>query len=195
MHIISHRVNTIASLKKTSKTYGVEVDIRSFAGTLILHHDPLILGEAFEEWIKFYDHGTLILNVKEEGLEIHLLELMYRYNIENFFFLDQSFPFLRKTAFEGESRCAVRVSEYEDINTALSLSGLIDWAWIDCFSNFPLSLENAESLQNAGFKLCIVSPELQGRGSVSEILRFRNHIQLLGIKGDAVCTKHADLWD
>ena len=55
-------------------------------------------------------------------------------------------------------------------------------------------LDKAEQLQNAGFKLCIVSPELQGRGSLSQILDFRNQIQLLGIKGDAVCTKHADLW-
>jgi hypothetical protein len=194
MQIISHRVNTIALLKKIPKKFGVEVDIRSIGDALIIHHDPFIIGEVFEEWIKLYEHGTLILNVKEEGLEQRLLELMKKYQIEDFFFLDQSFPFLKKTASEGESRSAVRVSEYEDINTALSLSGMVDWVWVDCFNDFPLNLEKAEELQKAGFKLCIVSPELQGRGDISHILDFRSKIELLGIKGDAVCTKHADLW-
>ena len=194
MHIISHRVNTIALLKKIPKKFGVEVDIRSIGDALIIHHDPFIIGEVFEEWIKLYEHGTLILNVKEEGLEQRLLELMKKHQIEDFFFLDQSFPFLKKTASEGESRSAVRVSEYEDINTALSLSGMVDWVWVDCFNDFPLNLEKAEELQKAGFKLCIVSPELQGRGDISHILDFRSKIELLGIKGDAVCTKHADLW-
>ena len=132
--------------------------------------------------------------MKEEGLESRLLDLMSQYRIEDFFFLDQSFPFLRKTALIGEGRCAVRVSEYEDINTALSLSGMVDWVWVDCFSDFPLNLQMSEQLQNAGFKLCFVSPELQGRRDTSDILHFRNKIELLGIKGDAVCTKHADLW-
>ncbi len=194
MNIISHRINTIALLKDTPKLFGVEVDIRSIGDTLIIHHDPFIRGEIFEEWLKFYDHGTLILNVKEEGLESRLLELMNKYQIEDFFFLDQSFPFLKKTASQGESRCAVRVSEYENISTALTLSGLVDWVWVDCFSYFPLNLEKAEELQSAGFKLCIVSPELQGRGGFSHVLDFRNKIESLGIKGDAVCTKHADLW-
>ena len=125
-----------------------------------------------EEWIKHFNHKTLILNVKEEGLEERLLRIMNKNNIEDFFFLDQSFPFLRKTALNGERRCAVRVSEYEDTSTALSMAGTIDWIWVDCFSYFPLSQDSAEQLQNAGFKLCFVSPELQGRGKISEIMNF-----------------------
>lgn len=194
MQVISHRVNSIALLKNIPKFCGIEVDIRSNESQLIIHHDPFEKGENFEEWLKFYKHKTLILNVKEEGLEEHLLFLMSKYSIEDFFFLDQSFPFLKKTAFNGESRCAVRVSEYEDINTALSLTGKIDWVWVDCFSNFPLNKIKADQLKNAGFKLCFVSPELQGRDSISEIINFRNQIEQLGIKGDAVCTKHTELW-
>ena len=194
MHKILHRINTIDSLKQTPRAFGVEVDIRSNNNNLIMHHDPFEEGELFEKWIEFFDHGTLILNVKEEGLEEPLLDLMKKHNINNFFFLDQSFPFLWKTVSRGESRCAVRVSEYEDINTALLLEGLIDWVWVDCFTHFPLSKKKAEQLQNAGFKLCIVSPELQGRSELSQVINFRNQIELLGIKGDAVCTKHADLW-
>ena len=67
MHTILHRVNTIALLEKTSSNLGIEVDIRSNGENLILHHDPFQKGELFEDWIKHYNHGTLILNVKEES--------------------------------------------------------------------------------------------------------------------------------
>ena len=94
----------------------------------------------------------------------------------------------------GEKRCAVRISEYENIETALSLSGMVDWIWVDCFNHFPLNNEDANRLKNAGFKLCIVSPELQGRSDHKYIKEFRSNIELLGINGDAVCTKYPDLW-
>jgi hypothetical protein len=181
-------------LRETPTIFGVEIDIRSNTDSLILHHDPFQDSELFEDWLNFFNHGTLILNVKEEGLESECLRLMKKYEIHDFFFLDQSFPFLKKTASQGEKRCAVRVSEYEDISTALSLTDMVEWVWVDCFSRFPLDKGKSEQLQNAGFKLCIVSPELQGRDGSSEILDFRHQIELAGIKGDAVCTKRPDLW-
>ena len=194
MHRILHRVNTREELINTPVDLGVEVDIRSNAKDLIIHHDPFSKGELFEEWLAHYQHGTLILNVKEEGLEDPLIELMHQNNIDDYFFLDQSFPFLRKTALMGEKHCAIRVSEYENIETALSLSGLVDWVWVDCFNHFPLNNEDANRLKNAGFKLCIVSPELQGRSDLIHVKEFRSKIELLGINGDAVCTKYPDLW-
>ncbi len=195
MHTILHRINTIAMLEKTPSNFGVEIDVRSNGKNLILHHDPFKQGELFEDWIRSYHHGTLILNVKEEGLESSLLKLMNQYKINDFFFLDQSFPFLRKTAVMGESRCAVRVSEYENIETVLSLSGMVDWVWVDCFTRFPLKKKEADQLTNAGFRLCLVSPELQGRKERAHVIEFRYEVELLGIKGDAVCTKYADLWN
>jgi hypothetical protein len=195
MHKILHRINTIEALENTPLKYGVEVDIRSFGKDLVIHHDPFEKGQFFEDWIKSYRHGTLILNVKEEGLEEKLIKLMKFYSINNFFFLDQSFPFLRKTAINGESRCAVRISEYESIDTAFNLKGIVQWAWIDCFTKFPLKLEDAEKLQKHGIKLCFVSPELQGYTDYEYVKSFRNEILQKGIKGDAVCTKYPNLWD
>jgi hypothetical protein len=102
---------------------------------------------------------------------------------------------LIKTAKSNERRCAVRVSEFEHIKTAMTLSGKIDWVWIDCFTHFPLTNEDARRLQvDGGFKLCFVSPELQGRTSLNGIKKYIEVIKSLGIKGDAVCTKHPDLW-
>lgn len=195
MKLIAHRRNTLNELNATPTQYGVEMDIRSYGEKLVIHHDPFVEGESFDAWIAAYRHGTLILNVKEEGLEARLIEVMRRFRIDDYFFLDQSFPFLIKSAKAGESRCAVRVSEFESIQTALTLAGKVDWAWVDCFSHFPLSHEDAKSLREAGFKLCLVSPELQGRDAERGIPQLAGLLADRNIVADAVCTKRPDLWE
>ena len=195
MELIAHRRNTITELRATPVKYGVEVDIRSQGSRLVIHHDPLVNGESFEDWIEAYRHGTLILNVKEEGLEDALLGIVARRQIEKFFFLDQSFPFLMRYANRGERRCAVRVSEYESIETALTLAGRIDWAWIDCFTRFPIDSAQARRLRQGGFRLCLVSPELQGRDAATGIPALRALLKELAVTAEAVCTKRPDLWE
>lgn len=194
MKFIAHRINTVEQLLATPTRFGIEMDIRTMGSEMILHHDPFVDGENFERWLSNYRHGTLILNVKEEGLEKALLELMTRYGIEDFFFLDQSFPFLVKTSRGGERRCAVRVSEFEAIETVMSLAGMVEWVWVDCFTRFPLTREQAHALQSAGFKLCLVSPELQGREASVSIPQMLSLLQDLEIEAEAVCTKRPDLW-
>lgn len=194
MNFISHRRNTVAELQATPTEYGIEVDIRSDNGQIIIHHDPLARGEDFEFWLKHYQHGTLILNVKEEGLEARLIELMSQYGISQYFFLDQSFPFLIKWSILGERRCAVRVSEFESIETALTLAGKIDWVWVDCFTRFPLTGNDAKKLQDAGFQLCLVSPELHGRSADTEIPKLATLLRERSIAPEAICTKEPELW-
>lgn len=195
MHRIQHRVNTREQLLKCPFDLGVEIDIRSYGEKLILHHEPYVEGECFENWLTAFNHGTLILNVKEEGLEERLISLVNSKGIDNFFFLDQSFPFLIKTLNYGEKRCALRISEYESIDTAMSLAGKVEWIWVDCFTRFPLTSASAYKLREEGaFKLCFVSPELQGRTKKDDVITFRKNIEALGIEGDAVCTKYPDLW-
>ncbi len=195
MKLISHRRNTVSELLATDSKYGIEVDIRSQGDRLIIHHDPGVAGESFEEWINAYRHGTLILNVKEEGLESRLIALMQSKRITDYFFLDQSFPFLVKWSKVGEHRCAVRVSEFESLETALTLAGKVDWVWVDCFTHFPLSEQDARRLKDAGFKLCLVSPELQGRDANIEIPQLASLLKERNIVADAVCTKRPDLWE
>lgn len=195
MKLISHRRNTRGELAATPTKYGVEVDIRSRGTELIIHHDAFVDGESFDDWISGYRHGTLILNVKEEGLEARLIELMRQHGIDDYFFLDQSFPFLVKWSKLGEHRCAVRVSEFEAVETALTLAGKVDWVWVDCFTHFPLESADAQWLKDAGFKLCLVSPELQGRPAEVEIPQMAALLQERGIVADAVCTKRPDLWE
>lgn len=194
MHVIQHRLNTIAQLQNASRQHGVEIDLRSQGEGIILHHDPFQVGDRFAEWLSHYDHGTLVLNVKEEGLEKKIEILLQEKGIGDYFFLDQSFPFLVKSFLQGQRRCAVRFSEFESIETVSRLAGKVDWVWVDCFNDYPLTKESEVLLHQMGFKLCLVSPELQGRPLPEAIHLTQAWLTKQGIVTDAVCTKRHDLW-
>ncbi len=194
MEIIAHRINTINKLKNLNINLGVEIDIRSNEKDLIICHDPFSDYINLKDWLSFYNHGTLILNVKENGLEEELLKTMKSFKKENFFILDQSFPYLINTINNGEKRCAVRLSEYESIKSVLSLKEKLNWVWIDFFTKFPVDFEIYTILKKHNFKLCIVSPELQGHAN-SKCLDLKNFIKSNKMYFDAVCTKKVKFWE
>ena len=95
---VRHRINTISNLLETPTRFGVEIDLRSSHQDIILCHDPFSKNSVnFRDWLQHFDHRFLILNVKEEGLENHITQILTKLSINNYFFLDQSFPFLIKT--------------------------------------------------------------------------------------------------
>lgn len=191
-HYIAHRINTLAALADIPKEFGVELDLRDRGERLILQHDPFVDGEDAEPFFASYKgHGTLILNIKSERIEFKVLELMKKYEIENYFFLDSSFPMIYQLIKHGETRSAVRFSEYESIDTVMKLEGLVEWIWVDCFSYLPISPDLYTLLKNCGFKLCLVSPELQGRPE--DIATYRDTLKNGAIEFDAICTKHANI--
>lgn len=187
---IAHRINTSQQLKETPQEYGVELDLRPDGDIIRIHHDPFSGGEDFEEWLKSYNHAFIILNTKAEGMEERLLELMKKHQIENYFFLDLSIPFLIKYMKKGVSKIAVRFSEFEPIEFVQKFAGKLEWVWVDCFTDLPLNPENYQILKQH-FKLCLVSPELQGHG-FEMIECYKNRLKEMPI--DAVCTKKPDLW-
>ena len=194
MNFIAHRVNTIEELKKIPKEFGVEIDLRDYGDKLILEHDPFKGGEKFEEYLKFYDQGTMILNIKSERIEHKVLELIKKYNIKDYFFLDSSFPMIFLLANSGEKNIALRFSELEGLDTILAMRGKVDWVWVDCFTKLPINKENFNILKQAGFKLCLVSPELQGRPE--DIPIYKEYLEREEIIFDAICTKqyNIELW-
>ncbi len=193
MIIISHRVNTIDQLSKITKEYGIEIDLRTKNEKIIISHDPFKNGIYFEDWIKYYKHKLLVLNIKEDGLEGEIIKILKKNKIEKFFFLDQSFPSIIKSINKSEKRCAIRISEYESIETAISLRGKVEWIWIDHFNKFPLNFKECKYLKNLGFKICIVSPELQ-KGNLNSAKELKNKLSYYKIKFSAVCTKYPEIW-
>ena len=194
MLYIAHRINDINQLKQTPSEMGVEIDIRSNGQNLILQHDPFTAGTKFYDWLKCYQHQLIILNIKEEGLEERILSYLNEFNIKNYFFLDQSFPFLVKSARQGQKQSAVRVSEYESIKTVKNLARQVNWVWIDYFTKFPLDPFEINELKQLDFKLCMVSPELQGYDPEIEISKLAHLFNSSQIQLDAICTKRPGLW-
>ncbi len=188
---VAHRINTVEQLKAVPPVYGIELDIRYEGKELILHHDPFVTGEKLDDFLVHYRHALLILNTKSEGMEEAVLKLMKKHKIEHYFFLDLSLPFLVKYMRKGVKDIAVRFSEFEPIEFALAFAGKVNWVWVDCFTHLPLTAEVYSQLK-AHFKICLVSPELQGF-PVERISEFRKQIK--GMDIDAVCTKRPELWE
>ena len=191
MLYIRHRINTVKDLETVPVTMGIEIDIRYEGSKLILQHDPYKNGEYFEDLLKKYKHSFIILNVKNEGVEEETLRLVNAYGVKDYFFLDLSFPAIIKLSKKGENNIAVRFSEYEPLEQTLLLKNIAKWVWVDCFNKMPLDNFAYERLKN-DFKLCIVSPDLQGYSS-GKISEHRN--MLKDFKIDAVCTKTPHLWE
>jgi hypothetical protein len=186
---IVHRINTIAKLKQIPHEYGVEVDVRYAADKLILNHDPFVDGEDFENWLDYYQHAFIILNIKSEGIEERTIEAVIKRGITDYFLLDLSIPFMVKQIKKGNHKLAVRFSEYEPIESVFSFNELADWIWVDCFTDFPLTVQNRKKLE--AFKICLVSPELQGHSS--EVIK-KTKQRYSQIRIDAVCTRNPELW-
>lgn len=174
------------------KDWGVELDIRADGNELILNHDPFKGGERFVDYLAEYQHGLLVLNIKEAGIEEEVLRMVRVRGVREFFLLDVEFPYLYRAARRGERAIAVRYSEDESIETALKYKDKVDWVWIDTISRLPLSPEVVQQLH--GFKTCLVCPERWGRPQ--DIPSYRKQIASLGFKVDAVMTAEscAEAW-
>jgi hypothetical protein len=196
MLYIQHRVNSSDDLKSLDRDWGCEIDLRSDVtrpDEIILSHDPWHRGESFEEWLKVYASlgmkGPLILNTKEDGLESRILKLIEAYAIDSWFFLDTALPTL--VAWTTKPLCrrfAIRVSQFESVEQALTFAGRAEWVWADCFDAKPLPHSAIERLKGA-FRICLVSPELQ-KGALQAIDDFSS----LWPFADAVCTKSPKTW-
>lgn len=194
MKIIRHRVNTSEDLRKIPKQYGVEIDLRwSHDAGIYLSHDPNSPGEVFRDWLESYDHGTLILNVKEDGIEQEIIGLLDSFSINEFFFLDQPFPTLIKCII-NKVPSAIRISEYEDFPK--SLPGTPEWLWVDSFTGSWKHLTTSlETAANSNIKICVVSPELQGRSDIAELNDIKTKIgDLWKMDSLFVCTKNPENW-
>ena len=187
--IIAHRINKIADLKKIPQNFGVEIDLRAHNDRIIITHDPFDYqgAEDFEDYLAAYKHQTLILNIKSERIELKILHLLKKYHIENYFFLDCSFPMIWALVNQGENNIALRFSEFEGYDTIFNLVDKIRWVWIDCFTKLPINKEIYDKFRSHNLKLCLVSPELQNQDH-----KLEDYKALLGkeqIHLDAICTK------
>jgi hypothetical protein len=193
MEIIIHRVNTLNELKDIHPRYGVEIDIRSHASDLVLNHEPFSMGDRLIDYLDEYKHGTLILNIKESGIEDSVIELVKNHsNIKSYFLLDIEFPYLYNASKNGQKNMAIRFSEFESIDSVKKFINKVKWVWIDTFNKLPIS--NSNSLILKKFNTCLVCPERWNRKD--DILKYKQVLKNMNFDIDAVMTSKSciDNW-
>jgi hypothetical protein len=192
MEIIIHRVNKIKDLINTSINFGVEIDIRTNGSKLILSHDPFIKGDRLEDYLENYKHKTLVLNLKEAGIEENVLDLIKINSVKSYFLLDVEMPYIYLAAKKGQKNIAVRFSEYEDISLTKHFTNKLKWVWIDTATKLPINKDNIKILSK--FKSCLVCPERWGRKQ--DINKYKKKLTKLKFKPTAIMTslKHVKDW-
>ena len=189
--IIAHRINILNSQiakEVFPKCDGIEFDIRDSAGHLIVQHDAFKTGQSFSDFLlycpidKFY-----IVNVKAEGVEELAIQMLEAAGIFHFVLLDCGIPAIMKLRKAGENRVALRFSEVESIESIDLLRNAATWVWVDCFQAYPLTADIAHQFHTWGLKICLVSPDLQGRPD--DIGDYMRVLQDEKIPYDAVCCK------
>jgi len=191
--LIRHRVNAIDDLASLAPGLGAEIDLRSRGDRVVLNHDAFADGDDLEAWLDRWadgtPRGTLVLNPKEDGLEDRVLAALRDRDLSDWFFLDLPVPTMVRLACRlDEPRVAVRVSEWEPVEAARAFRGRAAWAWLDSFTGAPADAATARALA-ADFRVCLVSPELQGHAPerIEAFLPLVPHLA-------AVCTKHPERW-
>ena len=193
MEIIAHRINKLRELQALPRKYGSEIDLRSFGSKIILNHDPYKTGDKFEDYLENYNHGTLILNIKESGLEYEAIKLAKKYKIKNFFLLDVEMPFICINKKKINNHISIRFSEYESIETVSKFKNNVGWIWIDTFRTLPINKKNSLIIKK--FNTCLVCPERWGRSS--DISKYFKNLKKIKFLPDSVMTniKYARKWE
>ncbi len=184
-NIIVHRVNTIKSLKSVDTDLGCEIDIRTDGSQLILNHDPFKKGDNLIDYLDEYQHGTLVLNIKETGIENDVLDEVKKRKIKSYFLLDVEFPYIIKAFMRNENNIAIRFSEYETIENVITFKNNLKWVWVDLVSKIPINEFNFKLLNQ--FNLCLVCPSLWNRSN--EILKVKDEIEKYNFKNISIVTE------
>ncbi len=174
MEILAHRgmwtlpeeKNTLNAIQKAFVNgLGIETDLRDYNGKLVISHDvandtsPLA-----EEMFKMYrDLGLnvqLALNVKADGIQKMLGELLEHYQIKNYFLFDMSVPEL----VVNDARGLYYYTRNSDIESDCVMYQRASGVWVDYFyDDLWLNEQVLAKHINQKKKVCIVSPELHGK--------------------------------
>jgi len=173
MEIISHRgfwtevreKNSEVAFKRSFENgFGLETDIRDYNGELVISHDIPEAGcLTFQRLLEIYrdlDSKLLLaLNIKSDGLQVAIGELLKKYNVTNCFVFDMSVPDMLGY-LKSQLTVFSRHSEYENKPVFYDqVTGI----WIDAFENEWWGEETIKLHLEEQKSVCIVSPELHRR--------------------------------
>jgi hypothetical protein len=173
MVILSHRgywsqpqeKNTLMAFQRSfTSGFGTELDLRDYCGNLVVSHDIADSAcPAFSDVLELYRaHGKgvcLAINIKADGLQRPLLNMLNTYCVENYFVFDMSIPDAIGY-LNHRMNYFTRQSEFETIP---SLYRQAAGVWMDEFDDHWITAQHIQPHLADGKKVCIVSAELHGR--------------------------------
>ena len=198
MKVLSHRgywkdeseKNQVIAFERTfSLGFGTETDLRDFNGELVISHDIansscLQASVFFEIYNKHGCTAPLALNIKSDGLQHKLKDMLALFNIENYFVFDMSVPdglqYLKHSI-----NTYTRESEYESSPSFYEQASGI---WLDEFHSHWITEDTIASHNRHGKHMCIVSPDLHKRDYMEEWASYKQIEKKLGINNLMICT-------
>jgi hypothetical protein len=203
MKIISHRGFWKETYEKNSKLafsraikngFGIETDVRDYCGSLVISHDiPSYKAQTFENFLICYlqdlipktDPPFLAINIKSDGLQSKLEELLKKYKITNYFVFDMSIPDAIGY-LNSNINVFMRNSEHEVLS---EFFGNINGIWLDQFYRDWYSLEYINTMLKRWGTICVVSPELHGRDYIN-CWKLLKKLPLKSINNIMLCTDY-----
>ncbi len=200
MEIIAHRGFWKTEEEKNKKEafararreqIGLETDFRDYEQKLVISHnvaDGTCMSA--DDFFAMYKNQkcTLALNVKADGIQQLLKELLEKNNITNYFCFDMSIPDTLEY-INSDLIFFVRESEYETIN---SLYEKADGVWADGFIDDDwITKEYIQNHRKKGKKVCIVSSDLHKR-DYTKLWERINDKEILDDCGVILCTDYPD---
>jgi hypothetical protein len=159
--------NSFEALKRALNAgFGIETDFRDLNGAVVVSHDPpqgsvLEAKAFFELYAELGSTSRLALNIKADGLQEPLLELLTEtgVSVENYYAFDMAIPDALGYISYGFP-AYTRLSEYEAKPAFLDQSAGV---WIDNFTGSVAQVAETQTILAAGIRACIVSSELHQR--------------------------------
>ena len=149
--------------------WGVETDLRDLAGRIAISHDgPLadhtyFLDDLLTTWRAHGGAGTLALNIKADGLQAAVADMLRPGEADRCFVFDASVPDERLWLRAGIVPTFVRHSELEPAPEASPHYRLAAGVWLDAFEGEWWDAGVVRAHLANGLRVAIVSPELHGR--------------------------------
>ena len=161
---LSEKNRAAAFTRSFEKGFGVELDLRDLNRILVVSHDPpggevLLADELFEIHRRLNPNLTLALNIKSDGLQCLLLNLINQFDVQDCFVFDMSVP---------DSIHWIRAevpffTRHSDVEEHPALYSQASGVWLDAFHSDWWDADVVSRHVRAGKRVCIVSPELHGR--------------------------------
>lgn len=161
---LEERNTTKAIFRAFDCGYGIETDIRDYCGELVISHDVATesnpkVREIFQYYKEHKVGTTLALNVKADGIQTLLRDLLEEYDITNYFLFDMSAP--EMVVYDKQNfRFFTRQSEIEMDPIMYDKAHGI---WMDEWETSWITKEWIEKHLSNGLQMGIISPEVHGR--------------------------------